>query len=80
MPFGGTGPAEKSSSRAGFELIRTKGSHKTYSCREKNLVTTIPFHPGNIPAGTLRAIIKQSGMSVAEFLGWLRKRKGKQKF
>jgi len=32
------------------------------------------FHSRDIASGTLRAIIKQSGMSVDEFVGYLRKR------
>ncbi len=30
--------------------------------------TTIPNHPGDMPEGTLRAILKQAGISITEFL------------
>lgn len=30
--------------------------------------TTIPNHPGDMPEGTLRAILKQAGVSPDEFL------------
>lgn len=30
--------------------------------------TTIPSHPGDMPEGTLRAILKQAGISPEEFL------------
>jgi hypothetical protein len=29
-----------------------------------------PRHPGTLPIGTLRAIIRQTGLSVDEFLGY----------
>lgn len=31
--------------------------------------TTIPNHPGDVPEGTLRAILKQAGVTPEEFLG-----------
>jgi predicted RNA binding protein YcfA (HicA-like mRNA interferase family) len=31
----------------------------------------VPMHRGDLPTGTLRAIIKQSGLSVGEFLDLL---------
>lgn len=30
--------------------------------------TTIPNHPGDMPEGTLKAILRQSGIDVNEFL------------
>lgn len=30
--------------------------------------TTIPNHPGDMPEGTLRAILKQAGVDPEEFL------------
>ncbi len=30
--------------------------------------TTIPNHPGDMPEGTLRAILRQAGISVDAFL------------
>jgi len=30
--------------------------------------TTIPNHPGDMPEGTLRAILKQAGIEPQEFL------------
>jgi predicted RNA binding protein YcfA (HicA-like mRNA interferase family) len=30
--------------------------------------TTIPNHPGDLPEGTLRAILRQAGVSVDDFL------------
>jgi hypothetical protein len=33
-----------------------------------NLYTTIPNHPGEMPEGTLRAILNQAGLDVDAFL------------
>ena len=59
--------------RAGFEVIRTKGSH--YFLRHRNdpsRQTVVPVHRNDLPPGTLRAILRQARLSRAEFLGLLR--------
>jgi predicted RNA binding protein YcfA (HicA-like mRNA interferase family) len=33
-----------------------------------NRYTTIPNHPGEMPGGTLRAILKQAGIDTTTFL------------
>jgi predicted RNA binding protein YcfA (HicA-like mRNA interferase family) len=58
--------------RAGFVISRTSGSHcrlihATNSARK----VTVPVHSGDLKRGTLRAIIAQAGMTVAEFLAFL---------
>jgi predicted RNA binding protein YcfA (HicA-like mRNA interferase family) len=54
---------------AGFEFDRyAKGSHEIWKNTKTKKRTTIPNHPGSLPDGTLRAIIKQSGIEVEEFL------------
>ncbi len=54
---------------AGFVFDRqAKGSHEIWFNPTTRLRTTIPNHPGDIPEGTLRAIIKQAGLAVDEFL------------
>ncbi|RLC10966.1 MAG: hypothetical protein DRI24_19525 [Deltaproteobacteria bacterium] len=35
---------------------------------QTNRYTTIPNHPGDMPEGTLRAILKQAGVEPEEFL------------
>ena len=44
------------------------GSHEIWFNSRTSRYTTIPNHPGDIPEGTLRAILKQAGISPAEFL------------
>lgn len=53
----------------GFEFRRqAAGSHEIWINPITKKVTTIPNHPGDLPEGTLRAILKQAGVSPEEFL------------
>ncbi len=55
--------------RAGFEFDRmAKGSHEVWWNPVTRRRTVIPNHPGDIPEPTLRAIIRQAGLTVDEFL------------
>ena len=57
---------------AGFELVRVKGSHHFLRRRGASQGVAVPVH-GNrdMPAGTLRSIIAQAGLSVDEFIALL---------
>jgi predicted RNA binding protein YcfA (HicA-like mRNA interferase family) len=56
--------------RAGFVFDRqAKGSHEIWYNPTTRARTTIPRHPGDLPEGTVRAIIKQASLSVEKFLG-----------
>ena len=53
----------------GFEFDRqAAGSHEIWFNPGTQRYTTIPNHPGDMPEGTLRAIIKQAGITIAAFL------------
>lgn len=65
---------EKILLKAGFLVDTTKSAHRTYKHPKTHTYTTVSFHPGTIPQGTLRAIIKQAGMSSDEFLSFRRKK------
>ncbi len=55
--------------QAGFVFDRqAKGSHEIWWHPETHARTTVPHHPGNLPEGTLRAILRQAGLNVDEFL------------
>jgi len=55
--------------RLGVQFDRqAAGSHEIWYSSEKKLYTTIPNHPGDIPEGTLRAILKQVDISPEKFL------------
>jgi len=53
----------------GFEFYRqAAGSHEIWFNSETKKFTTIPNHSGDMPEGTLRAILKQAGISPQDFL------------
>jgi predicted RNA binding protein YcfA (HicA-like mRNA interferase family) len=52
--------------RAGFVEIRTR-RHPVYYSAAKDLTVPIPSHPGDVPKGTLRTIIREMQLSVEEF-------------
>lgn len=53
--------------KAGFTVIRQTGSHVVVKRAEPFAQLVVPDHK-ELDTGTLRAIIRQSGLSVAEFL------------
>ena len=53
----------------GLEFHRqAAGSHEIWFNPVSNRYTTIPNHPGDMPEGTLRAILKQAGIDTETFL------------
>jgi len=55
--------------RSGFEFDRqAAGSHEIWFNPETRRYTTVPNHPGDMPEGTLRAILKESGITPDQFL------------
>ena len=53
----------------GFEFHRqAAGSHEIWLNPSTHCYTTIPNHSGDMPEGTLRAILKQAGIDAEEFL------------
>ncbi len=58
--------------RAGFVELHQKGSHVSLEKRvgEKIFKTVVPTH-SEIAKGTLSDILKQSGLSLEEFLNFL---------
>ena len=52
----------------GFEFHRqAAGSHEIWFSPNSNRYTTIPNHTGDMPEGTLRAILKQANITAEEF-------------
>jgi predicted RNA binding protein YcfA (HicA-like mRNA interferase family) len=51
---------------AGFSHVRTKGSHAVYR-DQQGRVAVIPQH-GVVKRGTLASILRQAGLTPAEFL------------
>jgi len=53
----------------GFEFYRqAAGSHEIWYNPQTNRFTTVPNHLGDMPEGTLRAILKQAGIQPDDFL------------
>jgi predicted RNA binding protein YcfA (HicA-like mRNA interferase family) len=58
--------------RAGFRVIRIKGSHCFLRHRsDAARQTIVPLHRGDLPAGTLRAILRQAQLTPQELLDLL---------
>ncbi len=54
---------------AGFTFDRmAKGSHEIWLNPSTRARVTVPNHPGGLPEGTVRAIVKQSGIGLDRFL------------
>ena len=55
--------------KLGFTFHRqAAGSHEIWHNENSNRYTTIPNHSGDMPEGTLRAILKQAGIDIEGFL------------
>lgn len=55
--------------KLGFTFYRqAAGSHEIWYNEETKRFTTIPNHPGDMPEGTLRAILKQADITPDDFL------------
>ena len=55
--------------RFGYRVMRQKGSHVRLACEGREPVT-VPIHP-TLKRGTLRAILRTTGISVDEFVAAL---------
>ena len=53
--------------RAGFLEVRQTGSHKVLR-HPDGRQTYVAMHPGTLPTGTFRKILKQAGLTEEEFL------------
>ena len=52
---------------AGWRLKKTTGSHRQFLHPEKGMVVTVPGQPGkDVPIGTLKAILRSSGLEGKE--------------
>ena len=55
--------------QAGFVFDRqAKGSHEIWYNPDTHRRTPVPNPPGTIARGTLRAIIREAGLSIDDFL------------
>ncbi|MBN1324348.1 MAG: type II toxin-antitoxin system HicA family toxin [Methanotrichaceae archaeon] len=54
--------------KAGFELMRVKGSHHYYYNLQTGKIAVVPFHSKDIRKGTLHAIVRAAGINIEELL------------
>lgn len=55
--------------KAGFTFDRSaKGSHEIWRNVKTGRRAVIANHPGDMPEGTVSAVIRQAGLSVDDFL------------
>jgi predicted RNA binding protein YcfA (HicA-like mRNA interferase family) len=54
--------------RAGFVEMRQTGSHKVLR-HPDGRQTYVAMHPGTLPTGTFRKILKQAGITEEQFRG-----------
>lgn len=52
--------------KAGFVEVRQTGSHKVLRHPDGRM-TYVAMHPGDVPTGTFRSILKQAGISSEDF-------------
>lgn len=54
----------------GFAFYRHgAGSHEIWHNKKTRRFTTVVNHPGDMPEGTLRAILREAGIKPDDFLG-----------
>lgn len=59
----------KTLKKFGFEFHRqAAGSHEIWYNPKSGRYTTIPNHTGDMPEGTLKAILRQANISATEFI------------
>ena len=62
-------PIQTDNKAFGFAFDRqAAGSHEIWFNSQTGRYTTIPNHSGDLPEGTLRAILKEAGIDPNEFL------------
>ena len=58
--------------RAGWKISRRKGSHVILEKEGYKATLSVPVHKGkNVKRGTLRSLIKDSGMTVGDFIEFI---------
>jgi len=58
----------KALKKAGFKVDHQTGSHVILEKPGYPLIITVPMHNKDLKKGTLKAILKQAGMSVTELV------------
>ena len=70
LPVVSGGDAARSIEKDGWQLVRQRGSHMIMTKPGVSVVLSIPDHR-ELKPGTLRGIIRKSGLGVEEFVDLL---------
>lgn len=54
--------------RLGFVLDRVSGSHQVYWNASTRRRAVVPKHGGDLPKGTVKALLREAGISLEDFL------------
>lgn len=57
----------KALERGGFQRVHQRGSHLFLHHAGRDVLTTVPIHPGDLPRGLMKKIIKQAGLTEDQF-------------
>jgi len=52
--------------KSGFQFVSQRGSHQKY--QKEGFTVIVPSPRKEIPIGTFRSILRQAGLSVADFI------------
>lgn len=58
--------------KAGFIAYETASSHTTFIHPKTGRKTTLAMHPGDVPKPIVHKILQQTGLTLKEFLKYLR--------
>jgi predicted RNA binding protein YcfA (HicA-like mRNA interferase family) len=58
--------------RAGWSYHHQRGSHRYFHKEGSSAYVSVPMHPGDVPRGTLRAILYETNITEDEFIEQLR--------
>ena len=62
--------AIKAFQKAGWQVVRRKGSHIALIKPDERSTLSIPDHK-ELDCGTLRSLIRKAGITVEDFIGYL---------
>ncbi|MFY9463285.1 MAG: type II toxin-antitoxin system HicA family toxin [Candidatus Sungiibacteriota bacterium] len=58
--------------KAGFRIVRSRGSHFRFEHPLTKRQVTVAFHPGDLSRRMIHSILRQAGLTAEEFLRYLK--------
>ncbi len=71
LPVVGWKETVRALKKAGFAVVRQRGSHVILKRQGYAFLVAVLCHPGDLATGTLRQIVSDSGLTVDEFAALL---------